>query len=240
MNSTRSARRFGADVRFLAIGSLLMASAALCSAQTQLPNGPVPNAGSQLNVNWLYGSYLPKQVPLEPLNSTQRFRLYFRQTYTTPGIYLKTTLFALSDRAQNSYPQWGDGFEGFAKRLGTRQAEFVIQNSVISLGDGIVGWEPRYDRCRCTGFWARTRHAVIRNFVTYDSSEKSLRPQLFTYLGAFAGSVTATAWQPGDPNWQVKDYQATITQVPIGIGINWIAEFAPEIVRTLRRKPTPN
>jgi len=240
MRSSRSARRIGADARFLAIALLMMVAAGLCSAQSQLPNKPTPNTGSQINVNWLYGSYLPKQVPLESLTSSQRLKLYFRQTYTTPGIYLKTTLFALTDQAENSYPQWGDGLGGFAKRLGTRQAEFVIQNSVISLGDGIVSWEPRYDRCRCSGFWARTRHAVIRNFVTYDDTEKSLRPQIFPYLGAFAGSVTATAWQPGNPNWRVKGYQAVITQIPVGIGINWIAEFAPEIVRTLRRKPATN
>jgi hypothetical protein len=63
-------------------------------------------------------------------------------------------------------------------------------------GDGLFGWEPRYDRCRCQGFWPRTRHAIIRNFVTYNRTEKSLRRQIFPYLGAFVGNVTATAWTP--------------------------------------------
>jgi hypothetical protein len=81
---------------------------------------------------------------------------------------------------------------------------------------------------------------VIRNFVTYDDTEKSLRPQIFPYLGAFAGSVAATTWQPGNPSWQVKGYQAAITQIPFGIGVNWIAEFAPEIVRTVFGRSTPN
>jgi hypothetical protein len=31
----------------------------------------------------------------------------------------------------------------------------------------------------------------------------------------------------------VKGYQAAITQVGVGIGVNWLAEFAPEIKRTL-------
>jgi len=133
-------------------------------------------------------------------------------------------------------PNWGDGFGGFAKQFGTRQAEFVMQNSVISLGDGLLGWEPRYDRCRCQGFWPRTRHAIIRNFVTYDRTEKSLRPQLFPYLGAFVGNVTPTAWEPGNSEWQAKGVQGVITQVPIGIGINFIGEFAPEITRAIKRK----
>jgi hypothetical protein len=191
---------------------------------------------NQLNVNWFYGSYIPKDVPRLPLNDGQRLSLYVRQTYTTPGIYVKTTFFTLHDQINNSYPEWGDGFEGFAKRLGNRQAQFVIQNSVTSLGDGVLGWEPRYDRCSCEGFWPRTRHAVARNFVTYDRTEKSLRPQIMPYLGTFAASALATEWEPGHPQWVVKGYQAAITQVFVGAGINWIGEFSPEISRILKRK----
>ena len=85
-------------------------------------------------MNRLYGSYVPKEIPLESLSSDRRFKLHLRQTYTTFGIYIKTTLFATHDQVHNTYPEWGDGFDGFAKRFGTRQAEFGMQNSVISLG----------------------------------------------------------------------------------------------------------
>jgi hypothetical protein len=193
-------------------------------------------AGNQLDVNWLYGSYIPKNVPRQPLNGSQRASLYVRQTYTTPGIYVKTTLFTLHDQIKNNYPQWGDGFGGFAKRLGNRQVQFVIQNSVTSLGDGVLGWEPRYDRCSCEGFWPRTRHAVARNFVTYGRTEKSLRPQVMPYIGAFGASALATKWEPGNSEWMAKGYQGAITQVFVGAGINWIGEFAPEIGRVLKRK----
>lgn len=184
---------------------------------------------SQLKVNWLYGSYVPKDVPLVPLRREMRWKLYVRATYTTWGIYVKTLFFATHDQIRETYPEWGDGFGGFMKRAGTRQGEFVIQNSTIALGDGVFGWEPRYDRCRCSGVWPRTKHAFIRNFVTYDSTEKSLRPQLMPYAGAFAGSTIASTWTPGHVQWQIKGYQAVITQVPVGMGINWISEFAPEL-----------
>ena len=203
-------------------------------AQSSLPETPQPLSNQQINVNWFYGSYVPKTVALEPLRADQLFDLYLRRTFTAKGIYIKTTLFALHDQARNKNPEWGDGLNGFAKRLGTRQAEFIMQNSVIYMGSGLLGWEPRYDRCRCKGFWPRTRHAVLRNFVTYDHSEKSLRPQLLPYLGAFAGSAAVTTWEPGRPQWQIRGYQAAITQVPFGLGINWVGEFAPEISRVLR------
>jgi hypothetical protein len=204
---------------------------------------PVLSAQSQpdkqINVNWLYGSYVPKEIPLKPLDSNARFKLYVRQTYTTPGIYIKTTLFAVRDQIVDRQPEWGSDFSGFAKRLADRQAQFIIQNSITSLGDGVLGWEPRYDRCHCTGLWPRTRHAVIRNFVTYDRSEQSFRPQVMPYLGAFTASALATTWEPGNPSWQIRGYQAAITQVFVGAGIHWIGEFAPEITRVFKRKKHP-
>lgn len=211
-----------------------------CAAQEETRNDSsrATVASRELNVNWLYGSYVPKDVPLISLNGHQRFKLYLMQTYTTPGIYIKTTLFALHDQISNSNPEWGDDFAGFAKRLGDRQVQFIIQNSITSLGNGMLGWEPRYDRCRCAGLWPRTRHALVRNFVTYDRSEKSLRPQLMPFLGAFGSSSIASTWAPGNPRWEVRGYQAVVTQVFVGAGINWLGEFAPEIVGVLHRKKT--
>lgn len=205
-----------------------------CTAQI-VPKAP-STSDKQINVNWLYGSYVPKTVPLRSLKGNERLKLYVRQTYMTPGIYVKTTLFALHDQITNSNPGWGDGWGGFAKRLGDRQIQFIVQNSVTSAGDFALGWEPRYDRCRCDRFWPRTRHAIFRNFVTYDRSEKSLRPQIMPYLGAFSGAALATTWQPGNPSWQVRGYQAAITQVFVGVGVNWLGEFAPDIVRVVRKK----
>jgi hypothetical protein len=220
---------------FQALAHLILLHATLALAQQTGSPTSAPSTNGQINVNWLYGSYVPKDVPLQPLNGKMRGKLYVRQTYTTWGIYVKTFVFATRDQVHDTFPEWGDGFGGYAKRYGSRQAEFVIQNSTIALGDGLLGWEPRYDRCRCTGFWPRTGHALLRNYVTYDRTEQSFRPQIMPYLGAFAGSVTASTWQPGRINWQVKGYQAVITQVPVGMGINWLSEFAPEIFGVIRK-----
>ena len=197
--------------------------------QETKPTVPENSEANEIKVNWLYGSYVPKEVPLESLNGKMRWKLYLRQTYTAWTAYIKPTCFTIHDQIHGTYPEWGDGFGGFAKRWGTRVGQNAIQNSTVALGDGLLGWEPRYDRCRCTGFWPRTRHAFVRNFVTYDRTEKSLRPQLMPFAGASAAAVTATTWVPGNVEWQVKAYQSAITQVPLGMGINWLAEFGPEI-----------
>ena len=55
-------------------------------------------------------------------------------------------------------------------------------------------------------------HAIVRNFVTYDRSEKHLRPQLMPYVGSFGAGVITATWQPGNPDYLVKGYQSAVTQ----------------------------
>src|SRR5271154_6609934 len=131
------------------------------------PVAPEPSVNTTLPVNWVYGAYIPKGAPIVPLTGQGRFKLYLRQTYTTPGIYVKTGLFAIHDQGKETEPDWGDGASGFAKRVGSLYAGNAIQNSLTSLGNAAAGFESRYDRCRCEGGWPRFRHAVVRNFITY-------------------------------------------------------------------------
>jgi hypothetical protein len=190
---------------------------------------------NQLAVNWLYGAYVAKGAPLIALTGKERYRLWVRQSCTTPGIYIKTGFFTLHDQVENSPAEWGDGIEGFGKRLGTRHAQYLMQNGFTSAGNAALGWEPRYDRCRCTGFWPRTGHALKRNFVTYDRSEEHLRPQIMPYIASFgAGAIVAT-WEPANTQIFVKSYQSTITQVWWGSMSNFIGEFAPDVMKKLRK-----
>lgn len=195
-----------------------------------------PPSDSQLKVNWLYGAYIDKDAPLEPLTIHQRFRLYLRQSFTTPGVYVKTAFFSIGDQIDNSPPSWGTGLGGFVRRVGSRQGQFVIQNSLVALGNGLLGFEPRYDRCRCFGFWRRTCHAVVRNFVTYDRSEKALRPQIALYAGAFGAGVIQGTWKPSNRDLLAEGYRSGITQVGFGVVAHWIGEFAPDIKRFLRNE----
>jgi hypothetical protein len=73
------------------------------------PETPVTSVDTTLPVNWIYGAYIPKDAPFQPLSGEQRFKLYLRQTYTTPGIYVKTALFSIHDQVNESEPDWGDG-----------------------------------------------------------------------------------------------------------------------------------
>jgi hypothetical protein len=231
LTSPGKARSYAIAV-FLA--ALVATSFAQEKSQTSV-QPETPSINTQLPVNWLYGAYIPKDVPLVALNGQERFKLYIRQTYTTPGIYIKTGFFAMHDQVRDTPAAWGDGFPGFAKRVGSNQATNIIQNSFTSLGQGIVGWEPRYDRCRCTGAGPRFRHAFIRNFITYDHSEQSIRPNIMPFAAAFGAGAIGATWNPNNPTITVKGYQSVITQAWVGVVIDSIGEFAPDLKKKFSR-----
>jgi hypothetical protein len=239
-SSARQVLRWGriAAARETVVGVLLALCVSISFAQekaetTGQPQQPAVN--TQLPVNWLYGAYIPKNAPLVPLNGRERFKLYIRQTYTTPGIYIKTGFFAMHDQVKNTPEAWGDGFPGFAKRVGSNQATNIIQNSFTSLGQGAVGWEPRYDRCRCDGGWPRFRHAFVRNFITYGHDEQSIRPNVMPFAAASGAGAIAATWNPNNPTITVKAYQSAITQAWVGVIINIIGEFAPDVKKKIGR-----
>jgi hypothetical protein len=244
MNHSYSAGLY--TTRFLAARGSILAMLLLgpsCTAQepVEAPQSPVTSVNTTLPVNWIYGAYVPKDVPIVPLTGEERFKLYLRQTYTTPGIYVKTGFFAIHDQVKETEPEWGDGASGFGKRVGSLQAGNIIQNSLTALGNAAVGFEPRYDRCHCEGAWPRIRHAVIRNFITYGgAADKGIRPQIMSYAAAFGAGVTVASWEPDNPSVLTKGYQSMVTQAWVGVVVDALAEFAPDIKRMLHKNKAGN
>jgi hypothetical protein len=180
----------------------------------------------RLKVNFIYGAYVPKDAPLVSLTGHQRANLFVLQTFTTPGIYVKTTFLALMNQAAGTPYEWGGGVEGFGRRAASSYARSSIQNVFSTAGNAVLHYEPRYDRCRCAGFGPRTKHALMRNFVTYNKTEKELRPQFALYGAAVGAGMLSSLWKPNGQLW-TDGWQGVGTQIGLGMLSNWIAEFAP-------------
>lgn len=217
--------------KYCILGALsLLAPSCFGQALVEQPGTPTLQETSP--VDWLYGAYIPKDAPIQPLNNEERFNLYLRQTYTTTGIYLKTGFFVIHDHAVDAPPGWGQGASGFAKRLGSIQTQNILQNSLTSLGDAVLKVEPRYDRCSCGGAWPRFGHAIARNFITYGGhDDNAIRPQLVPFVAAFAAGSTVASWQPQNRSVMTKGYQEVIVQIWLGTVVNEFAEFAPDLKR---------
>jgi hypothetical protein len=180
---------------------------------------------------WIAGEYIGRNRKLVSPTREQREEIYLRETLTTPEAYMKRMFAAGIDQARGTPWQWGGGFGGYGKRFASREGQFISANTLAAAGNAMLGYEVRYDQCKCQGLWPRTRHAFIRNLVTYDRSEEHLHPQWALYGGAFSGGMISTTWKPGNHNPFAEGGQAAIEQVGWGTLLNFFTEFSREINR---------
>lgn len=237
-----------------AIGLLAIPATAQQSGENsdaQYPENPVPQASTQskaaklerLPIEWIIGPYIPVQGPLEPLSNREREQAYVRQTFLTAGSYVARGFSAGIDQAYGAPHGWGGGFGGYGRRYAARYGQFVVQNSILSGGNALLGYEPRYDFCRCDGFWPRVRHAVSRNFVAYNRTERELRPQVPMYTAAFAAGVLYNTWLPGEHHIWRGGVLSMVSQAGIGSGYNVVSEFSLDVLhafglkRDVKRRP---
>jgi hypothetical protein len=185
---------------------------------------------------WVTGVFVEKGQPLVPLTVEQRREIYLKQTLATPGAYMKRMFAAGIDQARGAPQQWDDGWGGYAERFASREGQFISANTLAALGNAKLKYEPRYDQCRCSGFWPRTRHAIMRNFLTYNQSEQGLRPQWALYGGAFGGGLISTAWKPHPRNAFAEGGRAMVGQAGYGALLNFFIEFAGDINHKLGSK----
>jgi hypothetical protein len=182
---------------------------------------------------WVTGVFVEQGADRIPLDARQRRELYLQQTLTTPGAYLKRMFAAGIDQARGAPRQWQGGWGGYGERFASREGQFITANSLAALGNARLRYEPRYDQCNCSGFWPRTRHAIMRNFLTYNATESELRPQWALYGGAFGGGLISTAWKPHPRNAFAEGGRAMLGQAGYGALLNFFIEFAGDINRKI-------
>jgi hypothetical protein len=183
--------------------------------------------------SWVTGVFVKRDHTRLALTFPERRELYLQQTLTTPGAYLKRMFAAGIDQARSVPSQWDDGWGGFSERFASREGQFITANTFAMLGNAALKYEPRYDQCQCRGFWLRSRHAIMRNFLTYNQSEQELRPQLGLYAGAFGGGLVSTAWKPHPRNGFAEGGRAMLGQAGYGSLLNLFIEFAGDINRKI-------
>jgi hypothetical protein len=183
----------------------------------------------RLPIEWVIGPYIPVQEPLQPLCTREREQIYLRQTFLTAGSYAARMFSAGLDQARDEPYQLGGGAAGYGRRYAARYGEFVVQNTFVAAGNAVLGYEPRYDFCRCRGFWPRTGHAISRSFVAYNRTEQELRPQIPTYVGAFGAGMLYSSWLPQRHDvWKGGAY-SVLSQAGIGSAYNVVSEFSLDI-----------
>ncbi|HUO15032.1 MAG TPA: hypothetical protein VMX38_08605 [Verrucomicrobiae bacterium] len=182
---------------------------------------------------WLTGPYTSRRGRLVPFTDEQRKQIYLQQTLTTPSAYVKRMFVAGGDQIRDSPAGWGEGWGAYGERFASREGQFITANSVAALGNWKLKYDPLYDQCKCEGFGARTKHAIVRSFLTYNRTERELRPQWALFGGAFAGGVVSSTWKPRPQNFAANGAYAVLGQAGYGALLNFFIEFAGDMNRKM-------
>ncbi len=128
----------------------------------------------------------------------------------------------------------------YGERFGNRFGRSLIAGTFTAAGNAALRYEPRYDLCACRKFWPRTKHAIMRNFTTYNQTETELRFQTPSYVAAFGSGMLSSVWLPGKQSlWRDGAYGA-LAQAGWGSAYNVFSEFAVDILRKITKKKYPN
>ncbi|MGB0034472.1 MAG: hypothetical protein WBP79_03255 [Candidatus Acidiferrales bacterium] len=101
-------------------------------------------------------------------------------------------------QAKNSPPEWGQGMEGFGKRVGSTFGIALVTTTTRYGLARVFGEDTIYYRCECSGIFPRLGHALIST-VTARRGDDGHRVFSFPALAApYAGTMTAVlGWYPG-------------------------------------------
>jgi len=170
-----------------------------------------------------------------PITAGGRFRWVLKSTFDLKSLSIGIASSAIST-AWNKPPEWGPGWEGFGKRLGTRQAT-VLTSSVIEAGVGALwGEDPRYIHSGKKGFWPRASHAVRMAFLSY-RRDGSVGPAYSRFTGVAASRFIAATWRPpSDDDWEDTAARIGLAYVSRAFTNLW-SEFWPGRAQRERRTP---
>lgn len=129
--------------------------------------------------------------------------------------------------------EWGQGAEGYGKRLGSTLAYSGIRN-VIGFGlDSALHEDPRYTRGVDKGFWRRTGHAVRGTILTRTDSGKE-EFSMWRFGSAYGATLLSNEWYPDRLSTIKVGMVQGSTQIGFDLLRNLGTEFWPDVKKTLR------
>jgi len=204
------------------------ASIALAQQQPTLPATPaMDSSAAEPQVSrMLFSSAMVNKAEWRPLTGEERWRIYWRRTYFTPGVIFRTFGPATGSHLSDEPPQWGQGAEGYFRRAGNRFARFTMRDTMEAAGAAAIGHDVRYIKCDCTGFFPRFGHALAMGFVTLDRNGK-YAPAYARYGAAFGAEFIGNTWMPSGYRDKSEAFRGVGIQIAYGSLFNVVREFMP-------------
>ena len=134
--------------------------------------------------------------PVPPLTAKQKFAVVARSSFDYV-LYPWYGFLAGISQAQDSEPGFGQGAQGYGKRLGSAFADGTIENFITAaVFPSILHQDPRFFQSGKGGFTRRTEYAVSRIFVTRTDSGGTQFNYSEVVGSALSAAISTYAYHP--------------------------------------------
>jgi hypothetical protein len=175
-----------------------------------------------------YSSYIWDAAPL---SSAQKFQLATR-ALVDPFSFVGTGIFAAAEQWQDTFPGYGQGAQGYAKRYGAAYADEALSRMIGSaILPSLLHQDPRYFYRGTGSRKGRALYAISQAIICRGDNGK-MQPNYSYVLGSFAAGGLSNLYHPaGD-----RGAGLTIGNGFLNVGAHAIDNLAREF---LFRKLTP-
>jgi hypothetical protein len=170
-----------------------------------------------------------------PLSTGQKYQLFFRSA-TDPWPFVLTAVGAGLDQAENSFPQYGQGAQGYAKRYGAAYTDYFtgnfFGNAVLA---GLFKEDPRYYQKGSGSYTSRILWAA-GGTVWCKRDSGTWGPNYANVIGNLIGGAISNFYYPANQRTvggTLGRGFAVTAQAIIG---SEVIEFWPDLVRRHNRK----
>lgn len=170
----------------------------------------------------------PSLIVYTPLTSEDKFDIFVKSTYS-PYTFLSAGFDAGLSQATDGYHGYGQGAEGYGKRLG---AALANSESGVFFGKFLfpllLHQDPRYFQLHKGSIRTRALYAVSRVFITRDDDGRSVFNTSYI-LGSLASRTLSNAYYPRQQRSIGNTFSRTGNALLSDAGSYLFQEFWPDI-----------
>jgi hypothetical protein len=170
-----------------------------------------------------------------PLSPGQKFQLFFKSS-TDPWPFLLAGVVSGIGQAENSYPEWGQGMQGYGKRFGAAYTDAFIGNFFgNAVLPSLLHEDPRYFQMGTGNKVKRLLWAASSTFWCKRDSGK-WGPNYANVGGNLIGAAIARAYYPESERTVGSTISDGLIVSVEGIVGAEVIEFWPDLARHYKRK----
>jgi len=175
-----------------------------------------------------YTSFIWNAAPLKP---KQKFRLAIRSA-TDPVTFFTTGALAGLQQARDTYPDYGQGAEGYGKRYGADYGDIFIGRMLgAAVFPSVFRQDPRYFYQGTGSIRSRTWHALSSAFIC--RGDNGRRQFNFSHiLGNFVAGGISNLYRPDDDRGVILAIDNALLHTAANAAGNLAREFALKDITT--------